>query len=270
MESYICATCGVQHAPSVAPPQTCLVCEDERQWVPRQGQTWTTLAEMRESNRQNTINEHEPGLTGIGTSPPFAIGQRALLLQTPGGNLLWECISYIDDRTIEAVTALGGIDAIVISHPHFYDSMVEWSYAFGKVPIYLHAADRQWVMRPDPVINYFDTAALELFPGVTAIHCGGHFDGSIVIHWAQGAEGRGVMLTSDTLQVASDRKHVSFLYSYPNMIPLAPTTVRHIVDTVTQYPFDRAYGIRWDLVIQEDATAAIQRSAERYIRRVQG
>ena len=56
---------------------------------------------------------------------------------TPNGNVLWECISYIDDKTIEAVNGLGGVDAITLCHPHFYDSMVEWSYAFGKVPIYL-------------------------------------------------------------------------------------------------------------------------------------
>ena len=270
MESYICATCGVQHAPSERPPPECPVCEDERQWVPKEGQQWTTLAEMRQAGYENLIIDQEPGLTGIGTKPDFGIRQRALLLQTPQGNLLWECISLIDDRTIGEINARGGIDAITVSHPHFYDSMVEYSYAFGKVPIYLPAADRRWVMRPDPVIQFFDAPTLELFPGVTLICCGGHFEGSTTVHWAQGAEGRGVMMTSDTLQVCPDRKSVSFLYSYPNMIPLSMDTVRHVVDTALQYPFDRAYGIGWNLIIEKAAKAAIQRSADRYIRRVQG
>ena len=269
MEAYICKTCGVQHTPSEKPPQNCSICEDDRQWVPRQGQAWTTLDEMRKSDYENTIREQEPGLIGIGTTPSFAIGQRALLVQTPNGNVLWECISYIDEKTIEAVNALGGIDAITMCHPHFYDSMVEWSYAFGKVPIYLPALDRQWVMRPDPVVQFFDTPTLELLPGVMAILCGGHFDGSTALHWAQGADGRGVLMTGDTLQVTSDRKWVSFLYSYPNMIPLSPTKVRQIADTVLQYDFARVYGIAWDRVIEQDGKAAIERSAERYIQRVQ-
>ena len=51
---------------------------------------------------------------------------------------------------------MGGIKAIAISHPHYYSSMVEWSRAFGGVPIYLHAADRQWVMRPDHAIVFWE------------------------------------------------------------------------------------------------------------------
>ncbi len=31
--------------------------------------------------------------------------------------------------------------------------MVEWSRAFGGVPIHLHEADRQWVMRADPAVQ---------------------------------------------------------------------------------------------------------------------
>ena len=124
-------------------------------------------------------------------------------------------------------------------------------------------------MRPDPVIQFFDTPTLEILPGVTAILCGGHFDGSTALHWAQGADGRGVLMSGDTLQVTADRKWVSFLYSYPNMIPLPPTKVRQIADTVLQYDFDRVYGIAWDRVIEQDGKTAIQRSAERYIQRVQ-
>lgn len=269
MEAYICKTCGVQYPPSERPPQACLICEDERQWVPRQGQSWVTLAEMKEAGYSNTIREQEPGLIGIGTTPAFAIGQRALLVITPNGNVLWECISYIDDKTIEAVNALGGVDAITLCHPHFYDSMVEWSHAFGNAPIYLPSLDRQWVMRPDPVIRFFDTPTLEILPGITAILCGGHFDGSTALHWADGANGRGVLMSGDTLQVTADRKWVSFLYSYPNMIPLPPAKVRQIADTVLQYDFDRVYGIAWDRVIEQDGKAAIKRSAERYIQRVQ-
>ena len=135
MPNYICVTCGTQYPESATVPAHCPICEDERQYIGPNGQQWTTLAELQQE-RTNTIKEHEPSLTGIGSEPRFAIGQRALLLQTPAGNLLWDCITVIDEATISAVQALGGVAAIAISHPHYYSSMVEWSRAFGNVPIY--------------------------------------------------------------------------------------------------------------------------------------
>src|SRR5690606_29461653 len=118
-------------------------------------------------------------MTGIATEPAFAIGQRALLVQTPAGNVLWDCISLIDQATIDAVAALGGIQAIAISHPHFYSAMVEWSRAFDA-PIYLHEDNRPFVVRPDPAISFWTDETLALMPGVTLIRCGGHFAGSTV------------------------------------------------------------------------------------------
>jgi hypothetical protein len=86
MTHFICKTCGTQFAASDAPPERCPICEDERQYIGWEGQEWTTL-EALQRDRHNVVKEEEPGLTGIGTHPSFAIGQRALLVQTPGGNL---------------------------------------------------------------------------------------------------------------------------------------------------------------------------------------
>src|SRR4051794_20379266 len=152
MDAFICRTCGVQYAPSEQPPASCPICEDERQYVGWDGQQWTTLEEMRGRHR-NEVVRHEPGLYSITTQPHFAIGQRAFLVQTPQGNLLWDCVSLLDGETVRAVNALGGVAAVAVSHPHFYSAMVEWSHAFGRVPVYLHEANRQWVMRPDAVID---------------------------------------------------------------------------------------------------------------------
>src|SRR5688572_19721780 len=119
---YICSMCGTQFAATASPPENCPICEDERQYIGFQGQQWTTLDALR-SERSTLIRREPGGLTGIGIKPDFAIGQRALLVQ----NVLWDCISLIDDTAVQAVRALGGITAIAISHPHYYSSMVEWS-----------------------------------------------------------------------------------------------------------------------------------------------
>jgi len=263
MAHYICVTCGVQFAATDRPPERCPVCEDPRQYVGHDGQQWTTL-ETLQHDHHAVIKPEEAGLTGIGTDPDFAIGQRALLVQTPTGNVLWDCISLLDDPTIAAVKALGGIAAIAISHPHFYACMVEWGRAFDA-PIYLHAADRQWVMRPDPAVVFWEGETRSLAEGVTLIRCGGHFAGGTVLHWAAGAEGRGALLSSDILTVVSDRRYVSFMYSYPNLIPLPVGAIEGIVSALKPFRYDRIYGSWWQRVVAEEGETAVARSAARYV-----
>ena len=185
-------------------------------------------------------------------------------MQTEQGNVLWDCISLIDEATVAAVKALGGIAAIGISHPHFYTSMVEWSRAFGA-PIYLHESNRPWVMRPDDSIIFWQGEQQQLPGGTSLIRCAGHFPGSTVLHWPQGAGGRGVLLTGDTIQVVADRRYVTFMYSYPNVIPLGAAAVRRIVASVQPYRYNRLYAGWWDNVVRENAAANVAFCAERYI-----
>jgi glyoxylase-like metal-dependent hydrolase (beta-lactamase superfamily II) len=265
----LCVTCGTQFGASAAPPARCPICDDERQFVGWSGQAWTTLEQLRAGNRLALADEGD-GLLGIGCEPRFAIGQRALLVPArggdgPGRNVLWDCISLIDDAAVRVIEALGGLAAIAISHPHYYTSMVEWSRAFGGVPIYLHAEERAWVMRPDPAIVFWQGEQLALGEGLTLVRLGGHFAGAQVLHWAGGADGRGVLLSGDILQVVQDRRYVSFMYSYPNYIPLSAGSVRHMIDALEPYPFERVYGAWFGAVVRADAKAAVRRSAERYL-----
>jgi glyoxylase-like metal-dependent hydrolase (beta-lactamase superfamily II) len=269
MPNYICTTCGTQFPASQEPPGHCPICEEERQYIGWNGQTWTTL-EALGADHHNVFKAMEPSLTDIGTEPKFAIGQHAFLVQAPGGNVLWDCISLIDDPTVAVVQSLGGISAIAISHPHFYSSMVEWSHAFGGVPIYLHVSNREYVMRPDPVIIFWQGETQSLGEGLTLIRCGGHFPGSAVLHWAAGAEGRGVLLTADTINIVADRRYVSFMHSFPNLIPLPAFQVRGVARAVEPFRFDRIYGSWPGSVVVSDAQAAVVRSAERYIRAIEG
>jgi len=219
MAFYICTACGTQHAESDEPPTQCMICEEERQYIPSRGQTWTTLEALRQ-NHTNTFREYDKAIIGIGSTPAFAIGQRALLLRTENGNVLWDCIATLDDATVTMIEGLGGVDAIAISHPHFYTTMVEWARTFAA-RIHLHAADKQWIMRNDPAIELWDGESKTLWAGVTLVRCGGHFEGGAVLHWTAGAGGRGVICSGDILTVATDRKWLSFMRSYPNFIPLS-------------------------------------------------
>jgi glyoxylase-like metal-dependent hydrolase (beta-lactamase superfamily II) len=268
MPFFLCTTCGTQFPESHAEPEECPICQDERQYVPPEGQRWTTLEELRASHRAE-IREEEPGLNGIGAEPSFAIGQRALLVQATGGNVLWDCISLLDDEIAGWVEELGGIAAISISHPHYYSSMVEWAEAFDA-PIYLHADDREWVMRPSDRVVFWEEERRELGPGLTLVRCGGHYEGGTVLHWAAGAEGRGALLSGDIVQVIPDRRYVSFMYSYPNLIPLNEQAIRRIVAALEPFEFDRIHGAWWDRVVPTEAKAVVVRSAERYLKAIGG
>lgn len=266
-EAYICVTCGTQFAPAAEPPAECVICTDERQYVGAGGQRWTTLDELRETHAAD-IREEEPALTGIGCTPAFAIGQRALLIQTPEGNVLWDCVALLDDEIAAAVSERGGVSAIAISHPHYYTTMVHWSRAFDA-PVHLHGADRRWVMYPDAeAIRFWEGETHEVLPGLTLIRLGGHFAGGTVLHWGQGHGGAGVLLSGDVVQVVPDRGWVSFMRSYPNLIPLSPETVDAMVAALEPYEFERLYGAWFGRVIADDAHRAVRRSARRYCRAI--
>ena len=267
MPTFICKTCGVQYPESVDPPAHCLICEDERQYVPVSGQEWLTYADFV-ANHRNDVRVEEPNLLGIGVTPKFAIGQRALLVQTPQGNVLWDCVALIDDETRAKINTLGGVQTIALSHPHYYSAIVEWSRAFRDVPVYIHEHDRAWVTRPDPCIRFWQGETLSLLDGVTVINCGGHFEGSCVLHWRDSAEGKGVLLTGDSIYVVADHRYVSFMYSYPNLIPLAATKIHQVATSVAGFAFDRIYAAWFDAMILHDAKQCVQRSAERYIRAI--
>jgi hypothetical protein len=269
VSSFICTTCGVGYAPTERPPTHCAICEDERQYVNAAGQSWTTLAELQETHR-NDIRELEPGLFGIGTTPQIAIGQRALFIPQPGGGVLWDCTPLVTGEAVDFINSHGGLRAIAISHPHFYSSMIDWSAALGGVPIHLHEANRDFVMRPSDRISYWQSESLDLGQGLTLARCGGHFEGSSVLHWASGAGGDGVLMTGDTIMVVPDTRWMSFMYSYPNLIPLPAREVRRIAACVESFRFERIYAAWWDRVCRENAKARLAASVERYLAAITG
>lgn len=261
--AWICQTCGVQHERAARPPDGCHICLDERQYVLATGQSWTTQAELAQAH-QLVIDPLEPGVWSIHIEPSFAIGQRAFLIQTTEGNLLWDCVSLVTPAAVHRIRELGGIDAIAVSHPHYYSSIADWSEAFGGAPVWLHEADRAWIGRKPDRLSYWEGARHELFGGLSLVHSGGHFDGFQVAHWSGGAEGQGVLFPGDQPQVCLDGKWVTFMYSYPNWMPFGPTVIRRILSSLEPLAFDRLYG-PFGRHLLTGAKQVIARSASRYL-----
>jgi hypothetical protein len=267
MPRFVCATCAAQFPDADAPPAQCPICEDERQYVPEDGQRWTTLEELARTHRNELREDVE--LTGVCTTPALAIGQRALLVPLGERLVMWDCVTCFDDDAAREIERRGGLAAIAISHPHYYSGMADWASRFD-CPVLLHADDAHWITRPDPAIELWEAETRELGGGLTLIRCGGHFAGGTVLHWADGADGEGALLSGDIVQVIPDRGHVGFMYSYPNLIPLPVASVQHIADTLEPYAFEVIYGAWWERIVRHDAKAIVRRSAQRYGRALRG
>lgn len=268
MKNYICVACGVQYDDSTFEPDQCKICTDERQYINPNGQTWTTMDKLVRSRKyKNTITLCEKGLYSIKTAPHFGIGQTAYLIQDKDFNLLWDCVTYIDQSTINEIKNLGGIDAIALSHPHYYSSQIEWAKEFDTT-IYIHKYDREWVMRPSDQIIFWSGESLSLQDGLVLHRLGGHFKGGAVVQWKNGYNQKGILLSGDIIQVVADNQWVSFMYSYPNLIPLPAKKVQNIAKKVNQLKFKRLYNA-FGRIVKDNANERVQKSAIRYIAALQ-
>lgn len=261
----ICTTCGTRYERAMQPGEDCPICNDERQYVLESGQHYTSYDAVV-AQHSIRIAERAPRLHDMRLVPAFSIGQRAFLVQSPGGNILWDCLPLIDEATVAFIQAKGGLKAIAISHPHYYSLMAVWAEIFD-CPIYLHEADQQWIMDRRDRINLWGGDQQTLWDGMSLVHTPGHFPGSIVLHLPRHGHG-GTLLTGDSLFVSRDRKQVSFMYSFPNYIPLPAKDVRVIDGRVAPLVFDSMYSAFDGLNIHADAKEIYLRSVIRYLRAV--
>ncbi|KAK5663559.1 hypothetical protein OQA88_3990 [Cercophora sp. LCS_1] len=257
----ICVACGTQFPTTGCHTlKACFICDDPRQYTPASGQSFTTLSAIR-SRHKNEFRSHpdDSRLISITTTPKFAIGQRAILIRTPAGNILWDCVTLLDSETITGIQKLGGLKGIVISHPHYYSTHVEWAAAFN-CPVYLAAEDKQWIARPSEHPVFLDQVETEIDAdwrktGIKVIKLGGHFPGSLVLLFEEH------LFVADTLMItpagmANWRVNAlgeprerppgvntfAFMWSIPNYIPLGPDDISRMWDILKEYTFTSTHG----------------------------
>jgi hypothetical protein len=257
----ICVACGTEY-PAGPPPAACPICEDPRQFVPPAGQRWTSAEELERDHRVEWT-ELAPGLHQLVIAPHFAIGERALLIERPWGNVLWDLIALLDGPTRTRIEGIGGLAAIAISHPHYYTTNRAWAEAFD-CPVWLHADDAEWVQHPHPRLRHWQGETMTLASGLTLVRAGGHFPGGTVLHDAVGAGGAGTLFSGDILQVTPDR-NVSVMWSYPNLIPVDAPTIRRVAAAVEPLAFETVHGAFPGRTIPSGGRQAVRRSLARYL-----
>ncbi len=255
----ICHTCGTRY--SAEAPDACAICNDERQYVPATGQKWISYNDLAQTHTIR-FNKLLFNVYQLRISAAFGIAQRAHLVLSPGGNILWDCLPFLDEATVAFIRSKGGLKGIAISHPHYYSLMAAWADTFD-CPVYLHRADSEWVMDKSDHIQFFEADKQVLWDGMEIIHTGGHFAGSTILY-APAIGDKGSVFVGDTLQVALSRQFIGMMYSYPNMIPLPLKETNRIGGVVMDLNFDSMYGaFEWQN-IHTGAKVIFERSVKRY------
>jgi glyoxylase-like metal-dependent hydrolase (beta-lactamase superfamily II) len=166
------------------------------------------------------------------------------------------------------VRETGGLLGIARSHPHLCGVLAEWSARFpapdgGGAAMWLPRRDSAWVLRPGDAVRWWEDRQ-EVAPGVTLIRCGGHFAGSAVLHLAEAADGRGALLVGDTMMVLQGGRRVSFMRSYPMLLPLPERYLDALLAALDEVRYDRIYGAWPGLVVPSGGRDVVARSAELY------
>jgi hypothetical protein len=261
MEKKICTACGTQ-MPLTPTYELCPICSDDRQYIPESGQTWTTHSKLLKNTSVRILRLHDR-LVEFTTLPGFAIGQRALLVQSDSGNILWDCIPLLTDGSIDFIKSRGGLKAIAISHPHYYSNMNDWADIFN-CPIYIHKSDEKWIFNKGIHVTLWEGHEKSLWDNLRIINIGGHFPGSCVLH-APFLSKKGSILCGDTLYLAPNMKHLSVMYSYPNRIPLPVKEVNRIKELFEALNFDSLYGFWSYQNLNENAKDLMSISLTKYI-----
>ncbi len=257
----ICTTCGTRYSPDKHYEQECPVCLDDRQYVKASGQQWVSYNSLLDQHSIR-LKKHTDQVYEITTLPGFAIGQSAFFIQTDTGNMLWDCIPLITQPIVDFIQRKGGIQAIAISHPHYYSLMAEWAKVF-QCPIYIHQADQQWVMDTEAELTFWDKAEYPLNKNASLIHTGGHFPGSAILQVKLNDLGEAIFI-GDSLFLSRDKQHLSAMYSYPNVIPLTNAETLRVFSTVAQYTFNALFGAFGNQYIYEGARELFDNSYRNY------
>jgi glyoxylase-like metal-dependent hydrolase (beta-lactamase superfamily II) len=256
-----CSTCGTQFVDDKYTAGNCPVCSNDRQYLPVKGQGWTKLEDLQ-NNFSNLITRINDNLYEIKTIPKFAIGQRAFLILTPNGNILWDCISLLNETTIEFIKSKGGLKAIAISHPHYYSSINDWAEVF-KCPVYIHQNDEEFIYTNGSRISLWQGADKELWDEIKIKNIGGHFPGSSIMIVPFLSKG-GTIFCGDTFYISPSKKHVSVMYSYPNFIPVSLSEIKRINESMLNIQFDTLIGAFDNQKISPNAKEILHASFAKY------
>jgi glyoxylase-like metal-dependent hydrolase (beta-lactamase superfamily II) len=230
---FACAHCGFWQR-HFAPPD-CPVCTDVRNDLPENGWRFLPEAEVAASHR-GAAREVAPGLWAYTTSPALGLAGTGWLIVRDGGNIAFEAAPYYSDDMLTHIAGLGGIAFLAASHAHGYGALFQLQRAFAPAVVAIQRDDLR-MTKAFGVTAPFDDR-LELAPGYTLHHVGGHYEGQACLHDAPGRR----LFCGDMFKIDQDpdgRSHaISSHKAFHKDIPLTHAELQRYREVIAPLDFD--------------------------------
>ena len=236
LNHFACANCGFwqQH---FAPPD-CPVCSDVRNDLPEDG--WHFLPEDDVARTHDgDFRQIADDLWAFTTSPHLGLGGTGWLIVRPvaeGGNIAFEAAPYYSQAMLDTIAELGGIASLAASHPHGYGALFQLQRVFDPDVVAIQKDDLAYTKAFRVTAPYDDT--LELAPGYTLHHVGGHYAGQAALHDAKAKR----LFCGDMFKIDQDADgrstHISSHKAFHKNIPLTHGEVQAYRDVIAPLAFD--------------------------------
>ena len=232
LSHFACANCGFWQL-HFDPPD-CPVCTDVRNDLPEDG--WHFLPEREVADtHEGDAKQIADDLWAFTTTPHLGLGGTGWLIVRDGGNIAFEAAPFYSDAMLARIEALGGIAMLAASHPHGYGALHQLQTAFDPT-LALHRDDLRYSKAFRVTAPYDDT--LELVPGYTLHHVGGHYAGQAALHDAKAKR----LFCGDMFKIDQDETgrstHVSSHKAFHKDIPLTHGELQHYRDVIAPLDFE--------------------------------
>lgn len=230
---WACANCGFWQR-HFAPPD-CPVCTDVRNDLPEDGWRFLPEGEVK-ATHTGSWRQVAADLWAFTTQPNLGLAGTGWLITRPQGNIAFEAAPYYSDAMLAQVEALGGVALLAASHAHGYGALWQLQRAFDPPVVAIQRDDLRMTKAFRVTWPYDDQ--LELTPGYTLHHVGGHYEGQAALHDLPGRR----LFCGDMFKVDQDeagRSHsVSSHKAFHKDIPLTHAELRRYRDVIAPLEFD--------------------------------
>ena len=192
LSPYACSNCGHWQRYFAVPPN-CPICSDVRNDLPDDGWDFVTPEQLA-PRLQHHWREAIPGVWEFWSTPRFGLDSHGWLICHEDGNVAFEAAPLYDAAQLSKIEALGGIAILAASHPHGYGALHQLQDHFQPA-LLIQKDDLEWTKAMRVTLPYDET--IEIHPGLTLHHTGGHYDGHAVLHDA----GRRALFCGDALKI---------------------------------------------------------------------
>ena len=252
LKPYACANCGFWQK-YFAPPPDCPVCTDTRNDLPEDGWHFLPADEVR-AMLQGHWRHVRDDMVAFSTTPPLGLNGTGWLLLHPDGNTAFEAAPFYTDAMLAEIERLGGIRFLAASHAHGYGALWQLQDVFQPEVLAIQKDDLRMTKAFSVNWPYDDT--LELLPGLTLRHVGGHYEGQAVLH----DERREILFCGDAFKVDQDAAGESLAVSthkaFHKSIPLSAAELRRYREVIAPLefgtvctPFEYAPGITREIAL---------------------